>query len=52
MMPGNLEWVQRLIVAGEKIIPKDFHGKVEINARGGKISNVNITQSIKGGDGR
>ncbi len=51
-MPGDLAWVQRLIAAAEKIIPKDFHGKVEISARGGKISNVNLTQSIKGGNGK
>ncbi len=51
-MVSDVEWVQRLIAAAEKMIPKDFHGKVEINIRGGKISNVNVTQSIKGYDGK
>jgi hypothetical protein len=50
-MENDSEWIQRLIQAAKQIIPKDFFGNVQINAQGGGISNVNVTQLYKG-DGK
>ncbi len=41
------EWVQQLILAAKRIIPKDFWGSVQINMQGGGVSNVNVNQSYR-----
>ena len=50
-MTNDNEWVRKSIATSNKITPKQFFRKVEINAQGGGISNVNVTQSYKG-DGK
>jgi len=41
------EWISELMRAARRIIPRDFVGKVEINAFKGGLSNVNVQQSFK-----
>lgn len=44
---GSPDWIKRLTAVAKQIIPRDFCGKVEVNAFKGGISNVNVTQSYK-----
>ncbi len=44
MMPP---WVEALMKVAREIVPRDFVGKIEINAFKGGISNINIQQSFK-----
>jgi len=40
-------WIQLLLTALKREIPKDFVGQVEINIYKGGVSNVNVRQSYK-----
>lgn len=40
-------WVDQLIDAALRYVPKDFVGQIEVNMFRGGISNVNIKQSFK-----
>ena len=41
-------WIGALVRAAQELMPRDFVGRIEINAYLGGVANVNVLQSFKG----